>query len=299
MATLPKRVPTKADVDRITRTINDLVGYTGGLPTGSYLPLDGSAPMTGDLTFSSDNAHDVGASGATRPRTVYVGTDAIVGRNVVATGKIGAGVTPTVPLHVSESPTSGYLAILANGNATPGAKGVEVTIFSTNGADQILSIESGGIVRYVFWADGSFTGKAGEPVQKVPVQAVCTSNLTLTAGSFADVTLDSGANLPLTIGRWLVTAVLSCACSATLDAGNLASAQIVAGTATCSISNSTSLAVAALAVANEWDTGFQQWPVQVTSAGTIKLQAKKGGGTGSSVVNAIHTTLTAAYQGTL
>jgi len=43
---------------------------------------------SGHFTAGADNSYDIGASGATRPRTVYVGTS------------IGIGTAPSVPLHV-------------------------------------------------------------------------------------------------------------------------------------------------------------------------------------------------------
>lgn len=44
----------------------------------SYLPLAGGT-MTGNVLFSADNTFDIGASGATRPRTLYVGTSLSIG----------------------------------------------------------------------------------------------------------------------------------------------------------------------------------------------------------------------------
>jgi hypothetical protein len=41
-----------------------------------YLPLIGGT-LSGNLTFSADNARDIGASAATRPRTIYAGTSVI------------------------------------------------------------------------------------------------------------------------------------------------------------------------------------------------------------------------------
>lgn len=44
--------------------------------SGTYLPLAGGT-MTGNLLFSADNTKDIGASGATRPRTGYFGTSIV------------------------------------------------------------------------------------------------------------------------------------------------------------------------------------------------------------------------------
>lgn len=50
------------------------------ITASNYLPLAGGT-MVGNLLFT-DNTLDIGASGATRPRTVYVGTDVNVGGDV-------------------------------------------------------------------------------------------------------------------------------------------------------------------------------------------------------------------------
>ena len=50
----------------------------GGATIGpNALAVTGSSLFTGNMTFSADNTYDVGASGATRPRTVYAGTSIV------------------------------------------------------------------------------------------------------------------------------------------------------------------------------------------------------------------------------
>lgn len=46
----------------------------------------GNLTMTGHLLFSADNTYDIGASGATRPRSIYVGTNATIGGTIAVTG---------------------------------------------------------------------------------------------------------------------------------------------------------------------------------------------------------------------
>ena len=55
----------------------------------SYLPLAGGT-LTGNLLFSTDNTLDIGASGATRPRTGYFGTSVVIGAGSAITSS-GAG----------------------------------------------------------------------------------------------------------------------------------------------------------------------------------------------------------------
>jgi len=59
----------------------------GDVPSLAYLPLAGGT-LTGDLLFSLDNTKDIGASGATRPRTIYLGTSVIT-PDVQITGGTG------------------------------------------------------------------------------------------------------------------------------------------------------------------------------------------------------------------
>ena len=82
---------------------------------GSYLPLAGGT-MVGNLIFT-DNTYDIGASGATRPRTLYLGTS-VVSPSVLASandsGALGASGTAFSDLFLA----SGGVINWAAGNAT-------------------------------------------------------------------------------------------------------------------------------------------------------------------------------------
>lgn len=54
------------------------------ITASNYLPLAGGT-LTGNLLFSADNTYDIGASGATRPRTGYFGTSVVVGSTTTIT----------------------------------------------------------------------------------------------------------------------------------------------------------------------------------------------------------------------
>jgi len=56
---------------------------------GSYLPLAGGT-LTGNLLFSLDNTLDIGASGATRPRTGYFGTSIITPAATISSMTLGS-----------------------------------------------------------------------------------------------------------------------------------------------------------------------------------------------------------------
>lgn len=56
--------------------------------------MTGGATLGAALLFASDNAVDIGAASATRPRTIYAGTDVWAGGLLVAKGaasNVGAG----------------------------------------------------------------------------------------------------------------------------------------------------------------------------------------------------------------
>jgi hypothetical protein len=51
---------------------------------GDAITSLGAVSHTGNLTFGTDNAYDIGASGANRPRAIYAAGDVTAGGNVVA-----------------------------------------------------------------------------------------------------------------------------------------------------------------------------------------------------------------------
>jgi len=70
------RYPLKTDLDPypsyLTQTEGDARYQTPAQATALYLPLAGGT-LTGNLLFSTDNTRDIGASGASRPRDLYLG----------------------------------------------------------------------------------------------------------------------------------------------------------------------------------------------------------------------------------
>lgn len=60
----------KATYNQLVTLLNTVYG------TGPFLPLAGGT-MGGDILFSADNTIDIGASGATRPRTGFFGTSVV------------------------------------------------------------------------------------------------------------------------------------------------------------------------------------------------------------------------------
>ncbi len=103
-----------------TKATNDLLMYTGsawdakGAASGDRIgPIFGSAmDLDGHLTFV-DNTYDIGASGATRPRTGYFGTSVVIGGNEAVTkdnvGAIGLNSVKGVTVTTSDTVLASYI----------------------------------------------------------------------------------------------------------------------------------------------------------------------------------------------
>jgi len=61
---------------------------TGVVTAGGLLTASGGITTSGPLLFSPDNTYDLGASGATRPRSGYFGTSIVVGNSPASTGAL-------------------------------------------------------------------------------------------------------------------------------------------------------------------------------------------------------------------
>lgn len=102
-----------------TKATNDLLQYTGaawdakGAASGDRLggTLYGSAvDLAGHLTFTADNAYDIGASGATRPRTGYFGTSVVIAGQTAMKGgdSTGGDLSGTYPTTLTVAKVQGY-----------------------------------------------------------------------------------------------------------------------------------------------------------------------------------------------
>jgi hypothetical protein len=297
--------------DRLRRSVNDLLDamLSQNNKTLPALTLPGLT-MTGPVLLADGTLANPGAAFASDPDTgqrhvsaeqaalVAGASDVLTWLNGANGIGVGIGVVPQAALHISKSQVSSWVAVIEQLAAAAGSKGLRIVLPTTAAptVDPILQLESpSGTVKFGVMGDGSIATKGGEPLQKAPVGAACSANTTLSAlPTWTDVT---GCSITLTIGRWTVLGVLYCSEVGAGDVGNLGVAQIVAGTATATINRSTSVAVCPLQTASQVSQGMQVWDIQVTVAGSIKLQCAKGGGTGSSTANATHTTLTATYAG--
>jgi hypothetical protein len=81
--------------------------YTNGTGGGAAA-LRWTIADSGHLLAGADNTYDIGASGATRPRSIYVATDIVAGRNVlVSAGGYVGGIDGTVGNPVFSTGTGG------------------------------------------------------------------------------------------------------------------------------------------------------------------------------------------------
>jgi hypothetical protein len=151
-----------------------------------YFALSGSADAslawwsiiasTGSLVCNLDNTYDIGASGANRPRNIYVGSNIVVGQSDGLTGKITIGIG-----------IAGGLFFGNRGAIAGGADGVFIMTNST--LSDFSRIQLGGATDPfpAIARDGAgikFTGAAAGSTSWIKVPAVTVANLPLasTAG---------------------------------------------------------------------------------------------------------------------
>jgi hypothetical protein len=133
--------------------------YATTASLGSYLPLAGGT-LTGNLLFT-DNTLDIGASGATRPRTLYLGTSVF---SPLLIG--GTGTTSTLALQSTSGVggTSSWIKFLtgSNGGTENGRMGV-VTLPGVDGTGGAISHNGGNTIHTFLLADTgtAFTPPAG------------------------------------------------------------------------------------------------------------------------------------------
>lgn len=132
-------------------TINAHAFYIDGVSigTGPFLPLAGGT-MAGTILFSPDSTYDIGASGATRPRDLFVGRNELVGGTLGVTGHVtlegvtSTGATGTGKLVFDTAPTLGVTdaTSIALGGCTIGSDAICATGTGTVSGDFTLGASS-------------------------------------------------------------------------------------------------------------------------------------------------------------
>lgn len=89
-----------------------------GLATAA-LPKTGGT-LTGNLLFSADNTYDIGASGATRPRSIYTASDVFIGGRALPGGgaRGGFGASADGVFHFSNGAFS-KVVVVGVGDGSP------------------------------------------------------------------------------------------------------------------------------------------------------------------------------------
>ncbi len=162
-----------------TRTLNIGAGGTLGsnaFNSTGYLPLAGGT-LTGALLFT-DNTYDIGASGATRPRTGYFGT------SVITPSLTDSGLTAT---RVPFASTAGLLADASTLTFNSGTGALSATSFV--GAGTSLT----GIPYTITGTTGQITASAGTGNITISLPTALTSIDSVAAESATVLDLKGGA----------------------------------------------------------------------------------------------------------
>ena len=259
-----------------------------------FMVADGTVSLPGEA-FAADPDTGQRRIGANKAALVAGAVDALCWLLDANGIEVGIGtITPTVALQVTKS-QGDYLAILQNTNPIAGGKGLHIVDSGSNAADPALLVTTNSVDRFAVFNDGAIKAKGGEPLQKTPISAACSSNLTLT-GTFQDI---PGCSALLTPGSWVVEGSFWIATGSAGDVAQAALGRLQVSGGTASVVNQGSLAIAYLHDATQAYATTKSWVVNVTTPTTVTLQASKSGGTGSSSAQTPHTTMTAWYQGNL
>jgi len=145
-----------------------------------------------NLVWETDNTADIGATGATRPRTIYAGTSVVV-PSVVATTSVTIGTTIITPTTLTSVSTFAILGGPGTGGASPGGDGKAVSI--TGGAGGQL----GGAVSLTGGAGNQKSGgsafvTAGASTNFIGGQARLKGGMGATFGGAATVEGGTGAS---------------------------------------------------------------------------------------------------------
>lgn len=130
----------------------------GGLSLGTFVN-----PSAGDLILS--HALNVGSSlSATATGEVWISFGLSVGTHVtpalagdIIGTRIGLGLQPSFPLHVSETVTGDWVAQIEQVDTGATSKGLYIKSGSTNAGAAALFVETGSTARLTVWGDGGVT----------------------------------------------------------------------------------------------------------------------------------------------
>jgi len=149
-----------------------------------WLALTGGT-LTGALLFSPDNTVDIGAVGATRPRTGYFGTSVLAGlttgSSVLMNPFAGAGLAPILQFTTGGTTRALFGAVAAAGDAIAGSAIGEMFL-RVQSQRLLFSLDGGGTIHAAFSTAGQLLLNAVTPAIRVlNSQANGTVGVTITA----------------------------------------------------------------------------------------------------------------------
>jgi len=200
---------------------NIVIGFSDTTEMRSYVPLTMYGISSADLTWNTDGAGDIGASGANRPDNVYAKTSVVAGGTVTMTTDtvsgsgaltVKAGVDSTFTLGNSSAATGvgGTLNIVApQGAATSAGGPINITTGAggaTSGNSGALSLNAGSVTSGTAGviSIGSASGSAinlGNATDNTTITQTGSGQVTFSGNVDTSSGLDvSGANLTLGAG---------------------------------------------------------------------------------------------------
>lgn len=182
----------------VTHTYSATQTFTGGFTTGAAVTLGGNLLFT-------DATHDIGASGATRPRDLFLSRNAVVGGTLGVTG----AVTLSSTLAAGNTTVTGTLAVTSTINSQTisaaanftGTVSVASTLICNGNPGGTEGFRTAGGARFgdtVTIVSGGLTVTAGGVTSTTGTfsGAVSMTALTATTGAFSgDVQIAGGATI--------------------------------------------------------------------------------------------------------
>jgi hypothetical protein len=169
--------------------------------SGTYLPLAGGT-LTGNLLFSLDNAHTIGAVGATRPSIIYAGTSVIAPLFNAATGFQIAGAAPSGHFLVGNGTNYVDATALPSGTVTWGQIGNAAAALTLANANYATTFNQTSAVAWL-WANTTAATVAttnASPLLELAAQYWATGAVTGTdLWTIGIAALTAGLNSPSTL----------------------------------------------------------------------------------------------------
>lgn len=123
-----------------------LIGNVGIGTTGpNYkLEVNGTSGFTGNMVFTTDNTYDIGASGATRPRTGYFGTALALGGTPATTGTLRLNNAGSFKIRNAGNTADFEIITVTASDVLEIGTGTLLSsiVFNENGSDTDFRIES-------------------------------------------------------------------------------------------------------------------------------------------------------------